>query len=313
MNQFKTPILFIIFNRLDTAQQVFDVIRRIKPKYLFIAADGSRVNVEKDREKCKLARSIVEQIDWNCKIKTLFRKENLGIKKAVSSSMDWFFEQNEQGIILEHDCLPNESFFYFCENMLDKYKDNKKIMHISGNFFQKEPVGDGDYYFSRIPHIWGWATWRYAWKKYDLEMKSYPGFVKDKKLKEIFKNKKQRVLWKHLFDQVFYSKSKTWDFQWTYSLFVNNGLAITPNKNLVRNIGFGNLAENCKNPKDKFAKLKVEKINFPLSLPSIVAADDAADYYTSINNFGFSNFKYVLIKLGIFNLSQFLYRMIKRF
>jgi hypothetical protein len=311
MNQFEIPILFIIFNRHDVTERVFEVIRKIKPKYLFVAADGPRVGIKQDKERCESTRSIINKIDWECELKTLFRKENLGMKKNVSSAITWFFKCNQKGIIIEDDCLPNKSFFYFCEEMLNKYENNKKIMHISGNFFQSKQIGLDDYYFSHIPHIWGWATWRRAWDKYDLEMKSYPNFIKDKKLKVIFKNKKQCVLWKHLFDQVFYDKSDTWDFQWTYTLFSSNGLSITPNKNLVTNIGFGNLAENCKNSEDKFSNLELVDMHFPLKNSNYIIADEVADYYTSMNNFGFSDFKYILIRLNIFNLLQWLYRKIK--
>ena len=185
-------------------------------------------------------------------------------------------------------------------------------MHVSGNFFQPISAGVSDYYFSHIPHIWGWATWRRSWEKYNLKMDGYQEFIKDKKLNKIFKNKKEKILWKHLFDQVFYEKSDTWDFQWTYALFLNGGLSVTPNVNLVRNIGFGDLAENCKDVKDKFANLQTREMDFPLSHPDTISANEEADLYVSMNNFGFTRLKYILIKLGLFDAFQKIYRKIKK-
>ena len=179
---FQTPILFLIFNRPDTTKLVFESIKRIKPAKLYIAADGARKHKVGEDLLCKETRSIIDLIDWECEIKTLLRTENLGCKIAVSSAIDWFFENEEQGIILEDDCLPNESFFNFCEQLLNQFKENKEIMHISGNNFQDGITrGDGSFYFSKYNHIWGWATWKRAWKLYNVKLE-----IEDKKEIEIF-------------------------------------------------------------------------------------------------------------------------------
>ena len=160
------PVLFLIFKRPDTTQRVFEAIKKAKPKQLFISADGGRN--EEEKKSCNALReAIVAQIDWDCELKTLFRENNLGCKMAVSSGISWFFEEVEQGIILEDDCLPNESFFKFCETMLEKYKDDQSIWHIGANNFQDSiKRGDADYFFSMYSHIWGWASWRDRWQKY---------------------------------------------------------------------------------------------------------------------------------------------------
>lgn len=307
-----TPILFIIFNRPDTTQKVFDVIRQIKPKQLFVAADGPRVWKEGEKENCEITRNIIKQVDWDCEVKTLFRKENLGPGNSVYKSIDWFFENVEEGIILEHDCLPNLSFFRFCEEMLLMYKNNQDIMHISGNFFQKKQVGINDYYFSRIPHIWGWATWKRAWIRYSFEMSGYINFKKTQSLKKIFKKNEYITQWYFILDQVFEGKLDTWDFQWTYTIFLNNGISINSNKNLVKNIGFGILAENCKNTKDKFANLILEEFNFPLSHPDKIVIAYNADIYTCKNSFNFSIFKYILLKIDLLYFLQKVYKIIKK-
>jgi len=308
----ETPILFIVFNRLDTASVVFAAIKKAKPQKLFLAADGPRRGVAGEEERCRAVRYyLLKNIDWDCRVETLFQTENLGIKKAFKSALDWFFAFNESGIILEHDCLPNESFFLFCEKLLERYKDDERIMHISGNFFQPERIGKSDYYFSRIPHIWGWATWKRAWQKYDLEMTTYRDFLKDQTLKKYFRSDRERVAWHQLFNQVYYHRSMTWDFQWTYALFKNDGLAITPNQNLVKNIGFGALAENCQNEDDQFSNRPTTELNFPLRHPAGIVPDQIADEYTTRHNFAFGLFKYILARFGLFDLIQYFYRKIK--
>ncbi|MFA5184280.1 MAG: hypothetical protein WC456_02020 [Patescibacteria group bacterium] len=307
-----TPILFIVFNRLDTASVTLAAIRKAKPRKLFIAADGPRLDITGERENCQEVRDyLLKNIDWDCRVETLFQIKNLGIQKALKEALDWFFATNKNGIILEHDCLPNDSFFLFCEKLLEKYKDNEQIMHISGNFFQPEKVGQSDYYFSRIPHIWGWATWRRAWQKYDLEMATYHDFLKNQTLKKYFKSDRDKITWKQLFNQVYHHKSATWDFQWTYALFRNGGLAITPNRNLVKNIGFGYLAENCRDEKNKFSNLPTTELNFPLRHPTGFVANQAADEYTTRHNFAFGWLKYILARLGLFDLIQYFYQKIK--
>ncbi len=311
--QFDTPILFMIFNRLDTARAVLAAIKKVKPSRLFIAADGPRLGVPGEEQRCReLRKYILENIDWDCRVETLFRPENLGIQRAPRSSLDWFFRANESGIILEDDCLPNDSFFPFCAKLLKKYQDDPRIMHISGNFFQPQPIGAGDYYFSRIPHIWGWATWRRAWEKYDLDMKTYEQFLSSRKLRQYFPDRYSQTAWQHLFDQVYYKKSTTWDFQWTYALFDNGGLAINPNRNLVRNIGFGPQAENCLDPQDRFANLPTTELDFPLRVPATMNPNLTADRYTTRHNFHFSLSKYILVRLCLFSLIQSLYKRLKR-
>ncbi len=309
----ETPILFIIFNRQETSLKVFESIKTIKPKSLYIASDGPRNNILNEKEiVLSLRDKIIKKINWECNVSTRFLNTNIGMKKAVPGAIKWLFEKEEKGIILEDDCLPDPSFFIFCEEMLEKYKDNEKIMHISGNFFQNKPIGSADYYFSKIPHIWGWATWKRAWEKYDITMTNYSEFLKSKKIENYFKNERCSTAWKHLFDQVYYEKSQTWDFQWTYILFKNDGLAITPNKNLVTNIGFGEMAENCKDEKNKFANLKTEDLLFPLKHSEKIIPDINADIFTTKDHFNFHLLKYLLVKIGLFNSAQNIYRKIKK-
>ncbi len=238
---FQTPILFLIFNRPDSTKLVFESIKRIKPAKLYIAADGARKDKVGEDLLCKETRSIIGLIDWECEIKTLLRTENLGCKIAVSSAIDWFFENEEQGIILEDDCLPNESYYNYCETLLNYYASDERIMHISGNNFQDGNVrGNGSYYFSNYNHIWGWATWKRAWKAYNVDLSFLTETEIETLIEKQFDTKKERLFWNNIFKKVINKTIGTWDYQWTYAVWKNNGLSILPNKNMIANIGFNN-------------------------------------------------------------------------
>lgn len=300
--QFDTPILFLIFNRPDTAQQVFDVIRKMRPGKLFIAADGPRPLIPDDREKCEKTREIIKQVDWDCEIKTLFREENLGCGKGPVAAIDWFFKYVERGIILEDDCLPDLSFFTFCEELLNRYEKDEKIMMISGDNFQfGERRGDSSYYFSRYNYTWGWATWRRAWKLYDFEIKTYPEFKKNNKIQGIWRENNVQKYWTQIFDEVYGGSEHIWDYQWTYAIWQNNGVSIVPNVNLVSNIGFGNDATHTKK-NNFFSNLKSEEI-LNIKHPVIIEIDQKADKYYNKKVIKFFNtkniIKYILRKLHL--------------
>ncbi len=273
--KFEIPILFLIFNRPETTQSVFDVIKKIEPQHLFIAGDGPRN--EEEVEKVQTARNIIKLINWQCKVKTLFRNTNLGCKIAVSSAIDWFFENNELGIILEDDCLPHIDFFTYSRELLFKYKDEPKVMHISGyNGLDKVLIKES-YYFSKFGTIWGWATWRRAWKNYDVEMKSWKETKESKSYKN-FCDSKIEELWRiDLFDRVAKGLIDTWDYQWSFAKLLNNGLSIIPANNLITNIGFNQSATHTgyKNP---ISNVKVEKgVSFPLVHPEKIERNKQLD------------------------------------
>lgn len=235
---FNCPILFLIFNRPDTTQKVFNQIKKIKPKKLYIASDGPRQNNPDDIEKCKETIEIIDQIDWDCDIETLLREENLGCKKAISSAITWFFENEESGIILEDDCVPIDSFFWFCQELLDKYKYDEKVMMISGlNYFNNKLEMKESYFFSNYVIIWGWATWRRAWKKYNINMDGWIEFDNKKYLSYIYNNRKFEKWLYSLFKVAYENKVDAWGIQWYFSILINDGLCIVPKYNLVTNIG----------------------------------------------------------------------------
>ena len=284
---FGTPILFVVFNRPDTTQAVFEAIRKISPKKLYISADGPRPGVLADVQNCRLVREIVSNIDWECDCKTLFRDNNVGCGLGPSLAFDWFFENEEEGIILEDDCLPHPSFFPYCQELLEKYRDDTRIMHISGSNFQYGWQRDKDvsYYFSKSPHEWGWATWRRAWKLFDFKTKSYPDIVHKKYLKGYYSSKLEEIYHLTKIHQTYSNADPNcWDYQWGFAININSGLAITPNTNMVRNVGFGDHATHTLSAKDKRAKNWIREMVFPLRHPAFIVSDTVSDkrYFNSL-------------------------------
>jgi hypothetical protein len=274
-----TPVLFLIFNRPNTTEQVFEAIAKAKPRCLFVAADGPRTDKEGEAEKCQAVRDIIKRVDWDCEVKTLFREQNLGCKEAVSSAITWFFEQVEEGIILEDDCLPSDSFFSFCAELLEKYRDDKRIMMISGDNFQDGiQRGDASYYFSSVPWIWGWATWRRAWRLYDREMQTFPSFVKEDRMQSLSADRAvQNYRWSD-FIATYEGHINTWDFQWIYSVLINHGLSICPQVNLVSNIGWSLESTHTFDPKSSLANIPLDEIHEILH-PWAIMPDVLADKY----------------------------------
>jgi hypothetical protein len=261
---FLTPILFVVFNRPDKTRQVFEQIRAIKPKYLYVSADGPRQNKEDEISKCDEVRSIVKNIDWDCDVKFLFREKNVGCSPALVSSIDWLFQNEDFGIILEDDCLPHLTFFPYCSELLLKYKDNKNIMMISGSNLGFTS-GDSSYFFSKYGQIWGWATWKESWKKFERQIK-----IDDKDLK--FNSRREQRYWNNNFSKVI------WDVQWAvYSIWKNKGIAILPNVNLISNIGFGSDATNYTDENNINAEIKTNSINFPMNHPNRIETDIELD------------------------------------
>ena len=234
------PVVFIIFNRKDTAQEVFRAIRQARPKKLYVIADGPRQHVENEDVRCRETRRIIEQVDWNCTVGKIFAKENMGCGERISSGLHRVFRREERAIILEDDCVPSKAFFPYCEEMLNRYQYDTRIMHINGSNFGPERSRTGaSYFFSKYVHIWGWATWLRAWQHYDYSMKSWPRLREEGWLNDIFHDRKAARYWTRFLDLCHGKRivPSTWDYQWLYSVWANGGLAVAPAKNLVSNIG----------------------------------------------------------------------------
>lgn len=274
----QSPILFLNFNRPDLSFKVFENIKSVKPSRLYIAVDGPRPGNKTDEELCTETRRIIEHVDWNCTVNTLFQDENLGCKKGVSSAINWFFENENEGIILEDDCLPTKSFFYFCDEMLQKYRYDKRVRIITGTNLQMgNQRGDASYYFSQYSNIWGWASWKSVWDEYDPDLKNYTEEEAARQLKNVFNDPFLISGWLEIFKRLKLNQIDTWDYQFTFITFFENGLCITPNVNLISNLGFREDATHL-NYNNHHAGLPTGEI-WQLHHPQFFLPDKEADYY----------------------------------
>lgn len=281
------PVVFFVFNRPDTTQAVFSCIREAQPSTLFLIADGPRENNASDAANCIEVRDIISHVDWNCQVFTSFADENLGCKSRISSGLDWVFKHVDRAIILEDDCLPHHSFFPFCRELLDRYQDDERIMSISGDNFQKEPRRTvHSYYFSRYPHCWGWATWRRAWQHYDADMKLWPYISEEGWLYDLLDDAFAVRYWHNKFQKTYRTEIDSWDYAWTLACWLQSGLCILPNINLVSNIGFDNRGTHTRNHVSPFAGLPTYEMQFPLDIPPVVIRDVKADHFTQFHQFG---------------------------
>jgi len=282
MNDFRltTPVAFFIFNRAETTARVFEAIRQARPPRLLVVADGPRPAQPDDPAKCAATRAIVDRIDWDCEVSRNFSDVNLGCKRRISSGLDWIFSEVEEAIILEDDCLPAPSFFHFCQDLLERHRDDERIMIISGNNFQSgRKRTDHSYYFSKYSHIWGWASWRRAWRLYDVEMKSWPEYKKSGRIRSVCEGRDEQRYWTRRFDHAFSGGVDTWDYQLLYACWYHNRLTALPESNLVSNIGFGGDATHVALQDDDASNLPVTDI-WEIRRPALVERHREADRYT---------------------------------
>ncbi len=277
MEQYTKPILFIVFNRLDTTQKVFEQIKKVRPLKLYIASDGPR-NKEEEKKVLEIRNYLLENIDWPCELKTRFRTENLGVGFGPNDAITWFFSQEEMGLIIEDDCLPSLSFFSFCDLMLDYYKNDKRIGVIQGfNPFPKEM--NNSYFFSTYDLKWGWATWKDRWVYQDMYTKDWPEVKKNKLLDDKFQNKKLVTrYWYNMFEQIHRSPYMAWDTQFTYQMLKRNIFTIVPLKNIVMNIGYRDDATSTRwGMPEHIRQLTLEELNFPIKHPENIKPNKEYD------------------------------------
>jgi hypothetical protein len=278
---FDTPILLIVFNRPDTTKRVFEKVREIKPSKLFVAADGPRPANPGERELCSEVRSIVlNNVDWPCEVKTFFREKNLGCGIGPSEAITWFFDHVEEGIILEDDIIPSNSFFEFATRLLSIYKNDETVWHIGGNSYNPYPL-QNEYYFSVYPHVWGWATWRRAWKNYRFTIDDIDQQLLFRNIEQLFLTEAEKSYWKKTFIKYLHMKDQSvWDYQWTFRMWYNKRLAILPKVNLINNIGFEVNATHTTDKDSWLANLTANEIEIPKEkLP--VKQNKKADLFTS--------------------------------
>ncbi len=275
----KSPIAYIVFNRPKHTEKTFAVLRKQMPSQLFIIADGPRSGHSTDAERCAAVREIVEDIDWPCVVYRNYADTNLGLKQRVSSGLDWVFKHVDRAIVLEDDCLANPDFFHFCENLLEHYQYDERVVVITGNNFQNgRKHGNASYYFSKYNHCWGWATWRRAWSHYDGAISFWPEWRKSKNWSETTPDKIERRYWENIFNRIHNGKIDSWAYPWIASVWHKGGLTATPNVNLVSNIGFGQESTHTKSEDHFLSKMNTFSLA-EISHPNIIKKNIEADRY----------------------------------
>lgn len=284
---FTTPVAFFVFNRPEVTRRVFNVIRRIKPKVLLLIADGPRKDNVNDVVLCEQVLEIVESVNWDCAIYRNYSLSNLGCKRRVSSGLDWVFTMVDRAIVLEDDCLPDDSFFYFCSEILTRYQYEDSVMHVSGfNRLSGSLTYDNSYIFSRFGSIWGWATWRRAWKYYDVDMAEWKRVKENKDFAQLGRSESE-ISWRiKLFDKVYDSQIDTWDYQWVFARIMRKGISVIPSVNLIANIGFGSDATHTHDANDARSLVTKTNIAFPMSHPDKIVLSDSYDKMYLISAIG---------------------------
>lgn len=288
-----TPVVLLVFNRPQQTRRVFEAIRTARPPKLLIVADGPRANRPEEPALCTEVLNICQEVDWPCEVITNFASTNMGCRNRVASGLTWAFEQVQEAIILEDDCLPHESFFRFCQELLDRHRDDTSVAMISGDCFL--PGGYNrtcaSYFFTRYAHIWGWATWRRAIQHYDVTMKKWPEVNSQGWLEDFFQNDPTLVAyWRSIFTQVYNGHINTWDYQLMLSFWLRGMISICPARNLISNIGFGADATHTKEANPR-ANMLVHEMKFPLVAPSTLTPDALADECAAWSVYGVPAFK----------------------
>ncbi len=272
------PVLLIIFNRTEEVKALIGALEKVKPLRMYIAADGPRSTVPSDALTCAAAREVVQTVPWPCEVITHFSDVNQGVDPAVENAISWFFRHETEGIILEDDCIPHPDFFTFAGEMLSRYRNDERVMMISGDNFQNGVKrGNGSYYFSNYANTWGWATWRRTWNLYDTSLAALPEFIEQNTIATLLPPKEEQRYWIKYLRKLHAGVRTAWDAKLMFALWIHNGLTLVPNANLVTNIGFGANATHTAG--DTSMSIGSRALLPPYRAPSKIEANDAADRY----------------------------------
>lgn len=269
-----TPVVIILFNRPEKTRRVFEQIAKVEPGELFVIADGPRAQHPDDEEKCHMAREVIDEVDWDCQVHWDFADENLGVEERVQTGLDWVFENVDEAIILEDDCLPDPSFFPFCQELLGEYREDERIWDVTGtNPLLEWNAERYDYHYSIHGVAWGWATWKRSWERYDPDMERWADPDIRARVRDYLADAQQYRWARRLYERTFRGEETTWDYQWGFAKSINNALSIVPSRNLVSNIGFDEGATHTTATDSPLADLPRQSIEFPIDFNDFVAVD----------------------------------------
>jgi hypothetical protein len=273
------PVLLTVFNRPDHTREVLEGICVARPRVLFVSADGPRAGRQDDVQRCREVRETVRSVDWDCDVRTRFHEQNLGLKRAMTTALDWFFSEVGEGIVLEDDCLPSPDFFRFCSELLERYRHDERVMQISGNnYLMGRHAGDASYYFSRLNDVSGWATWRRAWEHFDLAMRGFSRFRGEGRIKDYLPDP-QIAAWLMTYLEEAYradEREGIWSSAWAFAICSQNGLTAVPSVNLVTNIGFDRDATHAGVTFEPYGRIGWGALG-EIRHPDFVIPDGAAD------------------------------------
>lgn len=286
---FDKAVLMLTYNRVNLLKKSLSSVLKVQPKKIYIFNDGPKDDYH-DIKKVYKVRKLIENIKTNSVIIKNFNKYNLGCKKANLKAINWFFRKEKEGIIIEDDCIASKEFFFFTSKMLKKYRDNKKIFCVSGSNFQSSKLSNESYYFSKHNHCWGWATWKDRWKLNDEKISFWPKFKKSKEWDKFHKNDIEKKYWDKIFNNVFKNKIDSWAYPWTLSVWRQKGLTITPNVNLVKNIGFGQQSTHSLFLQKPLKYLNNKKFSLKIIHPKKITINNKADFYVFKNHFKGHNY-----------------------
>lgn len=310
----ETPIVFLIFKRPDATQKVFDAIRQVKPRKLLVVADGPRHDRVGEVEQCIATRKILDQVDWDCEVLENYSEINLGCARRVSSGLDWAFDIVDEAIILEDDCVPNPTFFPFCAELLARYRHDSRIASISGQNVQfGRKRNSYSYYFSHFNHCWGWATWKRAWQHFDFDMKRWPEIRDSGFLLDVLREPGAVKGWSRIFQRLYdgTSRQDSWAQRWTFACWIQSGLCILANENLITNIGSSSEGTNGMSRGNPYDRMPTKAVQLPLHHPPFIIRDTQADSFTSRTLFNFSLSRRLKLKVvrRFNNLSNRIYTL----
>lgn len=276
----ETAVLLIVHRREDETRRVFEAIGRARPLRLFVAADGPASAC--DRDACERTRAVVRNVPWDCQVAYDFSESNLGPDARVVSAVNWVFASVDSVIVLEDDCLPHPGFFGFCSAMLERYRDDARVMHVSGECYRAARQGDCSYFFSKYPLSWGWATWARAWARFDARLTTWPRFRAQPEAGALFDTRDERRYWLSTFDRVHHDAAAglrtPWDYAWYYAC-MTHALSIHPAVNLISNIGYGPNASHTFGA-SHLSNRAVASLEEPLRHPAWIVRDREADMDT---------------------------------
>ena len=276
----RTPVALVIFNRPDHTMRVLNAIAAVRPRTLYVIADGPRCDRPEDERLVAETRAVIDRVDWPCELRTCYSEENLNCHIRIASGLDWLFADEPEAIILEDDCVPEPTFFRFCEELLQRYRDDERVQMISGSTATAVDDAACSYRFSRTYSIWGWATWARAWTHYDATMRAWPRVRDTRWLENHLGDERQAMLARTWFEAAHSGPIRQWDFQWLFSGWLRDAVAVSPSVNLVSNIGFGAGATHMHDADHSFANIPAKAMEFPLRHPAHIEIDETTERAT---------------------------------